>query len=239
MNIILPAAVSTSISFQLAGLMNSDWLFFMKYVLRKLIPGLLMFSLLGGSALAQSKIATVDLRKLFDNYWKKKQVEAQLKDRQADMAKEDANLVEDYKRAKDEYNSLMTAAQDPAFSQEEKEKKNREASEKLKRVRDLEDTIVQYRKTASTTLGEQMDRMRSNILVDIRNIVAAKAKAAGFSLVIDTASESANKTPVVLYTNNENDITDVVLLQLNANAPADLPKTDGTAADDKKKDGKK
>src|SRR5512138_1392066 len=152
----------------------------MKYLLRRLIPGLLMFALLGGSALAQGKIATVDLRKLFDNYWKKKQVEAQLKERQADMEKEDANLINDYKRAKDEYSSLISAAQDAAFSQEEKDKKSKAATEKLKQVRDLEETITQYRKTASTTLGEQTQRMRSNILADIRKIVEAKAKAAGF-----------------------------------------------------------
>jgi len=206
----------------------------MKNLIRKLIPGLLMFSLMGSSALAQGKIATVDLRKLFDNYWKKKQVEAQLKERQADMAKEDANLMQDYKRAKDEYTKLLDDAQNSAFSQDEKDKKSREASDKLKQVRDLEDTIVQYRKTAGNTLNEQMDRMRSNILTDIRNIVTAKAKAAGFSLVIDTAAESVNKTPFVLYTNNENDITDVVLLQLNANAPTDLPKTDEKAVDGKK-----
>jgi outer membrane protein len=212
----------------------------MKYVLRRLIPGLLVFSLLGSSALAQGKIATVDLRKLFDNYWKKKQVEAQLKERQADMEKEDANLMNDYKRAKDDYNSLVTAAQDQAFSPEEKEKKNKAAADKLKQVRDLEETIVQYRKTAGTTLKEQADRLRSNILADIRKIVDAKAKTGGFSMVVDTAAESANQTPIILFTNNENDLTDAVLLQLNANAPTDLPKTDEKpVADDKKKDGKK
>jgi Skp family chaperone for outer membrane proteins len=49
--------------------------------------------------------------------------------------------------------------------------------------------------------------------------VNAKAKAAGYSLVFDTASESFNKTPVVVYANGENDLTTNVLAQLNANAP--------------------
>jgi Skp family chaperone for outer membrane proteins len=82
--------------------------------------------------------------------------------------------------------------------------------------------------------------MRANLLKDITNVVSAKAKVAGFSLVIDVASETVNRTPVVLFSNNENDITDSVLQQLNATAPADLPKTDEKPpVDDKKKEGKK
>jgi len=51
-------------------------------------------------------------------------------------------------------------------------------------------------------------------------------------------AESANNTPVVLYSNNENDITEAVLSQLNAGAPAETPKTAEQKADtknDKKK----
>ena len=58
---------------------------------------------------------------------------------------------------------------------------------------------------------------------------------------IDTAAESANNTPVVLYSNNENDMTEAVLSQLNAGAPADAPKAQDQKADtkdDKKKDKK-
>src|SRR5215469_1680065 len=84
----------------------------MKNVLRKVIPTLLLFFLLGGSAWAQTKVGTIDLRKVFDNYWKKKQAEAQLKDRQADMEKEDKNMLEDYKKMKDDYQGLLASAND-------------------------------------------------------------------------------------------------------------------------------
>ena len=47
--------------------------------------------------------------------------------------------------------------------------------------------------------------------------------------------------PVFLYANNENDITDAVLAQLNAGAPAETPKTEEKTPekkDEKKKDKK-
>jgi outer membrane protein len=214
----------------------------MKNVLRKWIAALLLISLLSGSAWAQGRIATVDLRKVFDNYWKKKEAEAQLKDRQADMEKEDKNMLDDYKKMKDEYQSLVNSANDQAVSSEERDKRKKSAEDKLKQMKELEDTITQYERGARTRIGEQSQRMRSGILGDIRNVVSGKAKAGGFSLVIDTAAESINATPIVLYTNNENDLTDAVLLQLNATAPTETSKADDQPADkkdEKKKDGKK
>ena len=198
-------------------------------------------SVLGGPALAQSRMATVDLRKVFDGYWKKKQAEAALKERQTDMEKEDRNMVDDYKKAKDEYQSLLASANDQAVSTEERDKRKSGAEEKLRRMKEMEESIATYERQARTTIGEQSQRMRSNILTEIRNVVNAKAKAGNFSLIIDTAAESINNTPIFLYTNNENDITDAVLQQLNATAPADALKADDktTDKDDKKKDNKK
>ena len=51
----------------------------MHKLLRKLLPALLLISLLGSSASAQTRIGTVDLRKIFDSYWKTKQADAALK----------------------------------------------------------------------------------------------------------------------------------------------------------------
>lgn len=213
----------------------------MTNLLRRLIPALLLLSFLGGSALAQNRIATVDLRKVFDGYWKKKQAEAALKERNADMEKEDRNMVDDYKKVKDDYQSLLASANDQAVSTEERDKRKTAAEEKLRRLKEMEDTIAQYERQARVTIGEQSQRMRSNILSEIRNVVNAKAKAAGYFLVIDSAAESVNNTPVFLYATTENDITDAVLQQLNATAPADALKTDDKTADkpDAKKDSKK
>ena len=211
----------------------------MRIVFGKLISGLVLMCLLSSSAWAQGRIATIDLRRVFDNYWKKKQAEAALKDRQTDMEKEDRNMVDDYKKVKEDYQSLLANANDQAVSAEERDKRKAAAEEKLRRMKDMEESIAQYERQARTTIMEQSDRMRANILKEITNVVTAKAKVAGFSLVIDTAAETANRTPVFLFTNNENDITDAVLQQLNSTAPTDLTKPEEKpVADEKKKAGK-
>ncbi len=131
----------------------------MMNTLKKLVPGLLLVSLLSGSAMAQGRIATIDLRKVFDGYWKKKTAEAQIKERQAAMEKEDKNMIDDYKKAKDEYQTLQNSATEQAISAEERDKRKAAAEAKLKQLKELEDTIVQYERQAKTTIGEQTQRI--------------------------------------------------------------------------------
>jgi outer membrane protein len=213
----------------------------MKRLLRIVVPALLLISLMGASARAQGRLATVDLRKVFDGYWKTKQADAALKDRAADIDKEHKNMIEDWKKAKEDYQTLLTEANNQTLSIEEREKRKKSAEDKFKQIKDSEDAIAQYERQARTTLDEQRKRMRDSIVEEIRTTVNGKAKAAGYALVIDTMAESANNTPVVLYSNNENDMTQVVLAQLNAGAPAETPKTEEKKADpkdEKKKDKK-
>src|SRR6185295_2198408 len=92
-----------------------------------------IFSVLFAScAFGQSRIATIDLGKLFAGYWKTKQAEANLKERAADMEKEDKNMIADYNRAKEDYQTLLSKANELALSDEEKDKRKRQADEKLK-----------------------------------------------------------------------------------------------------------
>src|SRR5205814_7583138 len=114
----------------------------MKNCLPKILPGLLLLCFLSCSALGQGRIATIDLRKVFDNYWKTKQADTTLKDRAGDMEKEHKNMLEDWKKAKDDYNALLASANDQAVSSDERDRKKKSAEEKLKYIKDTEETIV-------------------------------------------------------------------------------------------------
>ena len=196
----------------------------MNNLFRRMLLAALLAGVLTGSAWAQTRVATVDLRKLFDGYWKTKQADVALKERVADLEKEDKGLREDLKRITAEYQKLLADANDQAVSAEERDKRKLAAEAKLKNIKETEDAVVQFGRQARTTLDEQKRRMRDNILAEIRTVVNARSKSGGFALVVDTASESGNGTPIVLYTSGENDLTEGVLTQLNAGAPVETPK---------------
>ena len=180
------------------------------------------------SAMAQNQIATIDLRKVFDGYWKTKQANAALKERGDEMEKELKGLVADFESAKTDYQALLESANDQAVSITEREKRKKKAEDQLKSLRDDEQTIQQFQRQARTTIDEQQRRMRENILEEIKATITSKAKAGTFNLVIDTAAETPNRTPVILYSSNPNDLTDAVLSQLNATAPPDVDLSDSS-----------
>jgi Skp family chaperone for outer membrane proteins len=214
----------------------------MKSLLRKVIPGLLLIAMLSSSAWAQGRVATVDLRKVFDGYWKTKKADATLKDRAADMEKEHKGMLDDWKKAKDDYQTLLGDANNQALSPDEREKRKKSAEDKLKQIKETEETIQQYERQARTTLDEQKKRMRDSLVEEIRAALNGMAKSSGYSLVLDTAAESINGTPIVIYSNGENDVTDNLLRQMNATAPVETTNVDEKKSDtksEKKKDEKK
>jgi outer membrane protein len=196
----------------------------MKNILRTVLPAMVLMAFMGSSALAQTKIATVDLRKLFDNYYKTKLAQAAIQERAAQLDKDDKSMKDDLKKGSDDYQKLLQQANDQALSADERDRRKQSADDKLKQLQASKTAIDQFERQAQTTLGEQRQRMRDNIIVEIKAAVATKAKAAGDTLVFDTAAETVNGTMAVVYTTGDNDLTESVLAQLNAGAPIDLTK---------------
>ncbi len=193
--------------------------------MKKLFLTLLLASSVAGFS-AESKIATIDLRKTFDNYWRTKVADANLKDQASDLEKERKAMFDQYEKSKENYRKLLDGANDPAVSTDERDKRKKAAENELLSLRTQEDRVRQFDNTSKTTLGEKQRRVRDQILGEIKDKIKAKAKAGSYSMVIDTAAETVNGTPFVLYTGTtDNDITESVLSELNINAPKDLPKT--------------
>jgi outer membrane protein len=196
----------------------------MKNWLSKLLIAMLLVSGAGETAWAQTKIATVDLRKLFDNYWKTKQADGALKDLETELKKELTALRESHKKVTEDYQKLLADANDQAVSNEERDRRKKSAEGKLRDIKESEDTIKGYVTQADERLLLQRRRMREKILEEIRGMINAKAKEGNYSLVVDTAAETPNGTPVFVYSSGENDLTTGLLDQLNAGAPVEIPK---------------
>ncbi|MCS7089515.1 MAG: OmpH family outer membrane protein [Verrucomicrobiota bacterium] len=177
------------------------------------------------SAVAQGRIATVDLNRIFDNYWKTKEAEAALKKRAADLEQDHRSMMDELRKHNEEYQKLLSSASDQAVSEEERDRRKQNAEAKLKQMRELQESIAQFERQARATIDEQRNRMRNNLLGEIRTAIQSRARAAGYALVLDISADSLRNTPIVLYHSGDNDITQAVLDQLNLNAPTSTPTT--------------
>lgn len=197
----------------------------MRYFLRTIFLVVLLLGFTSAPALAQPKIATVDLKKLFDNYYKTKLATAAIQERADELEKDDNGMITDLKKHNDQYQTLLASASDPVVSQEERDKRSQQANDMFKQLQDSKAAIEQFERQAQVTISDQRQRMRDDILAEIKKAVTDRAKAAGDTIVFDTAAETVNGTPTIVFSDNTNDLTDDVLKELNASAPPDLPES--------------
>jgi outer membrane protein len=177
-----------------------------------------------GSALAQGRMATVNLVEVFDNYWKTKQAKTALAESKSDMKKEVEAMEDAHRKLIQAYQKSVADANDQAVSGEEREKRKRALEPKLKELRESESMLKQFVSSRDSDLKVKTDRMMEDVIKDIRSVVAGKAKAAGYAMVLDSSARSLASTEVVFYTNGDNDLTKAVVEELNITAPADTKK---------------
>ena len=201
----------------------------MRTLLKRLIPALVL--LIGTSAFAEYRIATVDLGRVFTNYWKTKQAQIAIDEHRQDIEKTGKDMLTTFNKSKEDYQKIVDSMNDPAVSSQERDKRKKTADDKLKDLKDQDEALAQFDRASRASLEEQLKRTRDNIVADIRVTITAKSKSDGYTLVIDTAAQSANGTPVILYSvPGDNDITDAVIKQINAGAPVDIQKSDDKPA---------
>ena len=197
-------------------------------------------SLLSTTALAQGKVGVVNLTKVFDEFWRTKQADIQIKERLSEFEKMGQSMYDDYKKANEEFGKQIEAANDPALSKEESDKRRKDLDKKRKDIMEMENNIKQFQGNSQRALMEQRGRVRESILRDVRGVIEEKSKAGGYATVLDISAQSANGTPVVIFTTlagGESDLSDSVAKALAATAPPDSAKTDApkTEAKDPKK----
>ncbi len=172
------------------------------------------------SAAAQTKLATVDMKKVFAEYWKTKQATLALENHKTELRKEMKDMADGLDKAQADYKRLLDQASDPAISSDERDKRNLAAADKAKEINNTKTTLEQFQRQAEAQLAEQSQRMSGNLVVEIQKAVADKAKAGGYTVVVNSANAEA-----FIYVAPEADITTSVLAQLNAGAPIDVRNT--------------
>jgi len=174
-----------------------------------------------GAALAQGRIATVNLVEVFDSYWKTKQAKLALADSRSDAKKEVENMQDAHKKLISAYQKSLADANDQAVSAEERDKRKRALEPKLKELRDSEETIKQFVSSRETELKIKTDRMMEDVIKDIKSVVAGKAKSAGYTFVLDSSARSASSAEIFLFNSGDYDLTKPVIEELNITAPPD------------------
>ena len=190
------------------------------------LPALLL-SLPFGSASASAqamKIGTVEMKKVFESYYKTKDAETRINEARANAKKELDERMDLYTKGLQEVKKLNEDIDKPELSKEAKDKKSKERDDKVAELKTMEREINEFRVTREKQLQEQAVRMRGGLVDEINKVVAELVKGAGYQLVLDRSGPSLNGVPVVLYAQDSYDFTTEVVTALNKNRGADSAK---------------
>lgn len=162
------------------------------------------------------KIATVDMSKTFESYWKTTLSNKQIKERETDFNKIEQGMVDDIKLIQEEYSRLVQSAQDPANAASKREEDSKQARLKAAANDRSLRSLTEYRQNKQRTMGEMRARLSKARVDEIKEIISAKAKKGSYDLVVNSAQ---NDAALVLYTVGKNDLTKEVIEELNKEAP--------------------
>ena len=186
------------------------------YFALPLILASLTFGAVSASAQV-TKIGTVDMKKVFENYYKTKDAETRINEARNAAKKEMDDRMDVYNKGVNEVKKMNEEIESPALGKEAKETKSKARDEKVGELNTMQREINEFRQTREKQLQEQSVRMRGGIVDEINKIVEAKVKSENFDVVFDKSGPSLNGVPVVLYSRDAFEFTEEVIKALNKN----------------------
>lgn len=169
---------------------------------------------------AQSKVGIVDMNKVFSGYYKTKDAETKINEAREVAKKELNDRMESHKGILDEINQLNKDLDSAALSATAKTDKSKKRDDKIAQVRDLEREIQEFKGSREKQLQEQAVRMRNQIVEEIMKLVQDKVKSDNFDLVFDKSGQSLNGVNLVLYSKDNMEFSDEIIVSLNKSKPA-------------------
>lgn len=164
------------------------------------------------------KTAVVDLEKIFKGYYKTKINSTKFKKQAATFKEYADKLASSQLKLEEEFRSLRDASQNIAFSETDRESKRLAARDKYRQLQAKQAELQRYDQEKSAQLKEQYDKMRKDLLTEIRKNIAKYAKKQGYSLVLDSSGKTMNDTPIIIYFQTGMDITDTIMERINKGA---------------------
>lgn len=183
---------------------------------------LLMLSMAALVVTAQTQeisIATVNVTRLYADYYKAKEANAKLEE-SVEKAKQEAEvLVKQGQELVEEYQEVVERAQNPALTEEAQQKAASESEVVRQQIVEKEQEVQQFQVATQRSLQQRQRTYRDLFLDEIMKVVLEVTQEKGRNLIIDSSGISGSGIPVVLGSNSAWDITEEVLERINADAP--------------------
>ncbi|QSR86558.1 OmpH family outer membrane protein [Candidatus Methylacidiphilum infernorum] len=188
-------------------------------------PFIFVFSIITalsiGSLHAQQaiKIAVVDLQKAFNDFYKTKEADSEMKSKVAAFEKERQEMANDLNKIGEEAKKMHDAAQDKTLSEAARAEKQKAFEAKAQDFQAMQRKFQEFQYIRAKELEDRSQRIRQSLIDDITKTILEISSREKFTLVFDKSGKSLSGTNVLLYAQDVKDITDEVIRTINATKP--------------------
>ena len=169
-------------------------------------------------AASESKIAVVDLEKVFREYYKSKIAEDMIRRQTGIYQNYLDRLVKELKDAQTKAANAKADALNIGLSAKERAKAEKEATEAIRLVTEKRAEIELYRSGRAKDIRKLEDEKRKEIMDDIKAELKKRAASGGYTYVLDSSGKTTNNQSAVLIYPERHDITKEVISSLNRRA---------------------
>ncbi|MEM9444084.1 MAG: OmpH family outer membrane protein [Verrucomicrobiota bacterium] len=171
-------------------------------------------------AIAELKIAIVDLEKVFNSYYKTEEAQARLKDQENSYKKELSDRQESFQKLMEQHRELKEAVEDPSLADSAKEDKLSRLKDKEQEIMSSRNKINEFLQTTRKLTMDQTQRMRSEILEEMDGTIKSITKGK-YNLVLDSTGKTLSGAPAIIHSEGIPDISDDIIAELNKSKPTE------------------
>jgi Skp family chaperone for outer membrane proteins len=169
------------------------------------------------SALAEpiKSVATVDMKKLFDEYHLTKAAQELVKENQVEIKKEDNEKLAEVNKIVKQIEELTKKIDDGSIAPKLKEEHVRERALLANKGNALENNRRNWLNRRNKAINENIVTEMKKILAQIQDKVEAYARDNDVDMIFDTSARGTTQTLFLIFSKDQYDITQTLLETLN------------------------
>lgn len=174
-----------------------------------------IFAFCGLAALlqAESKIITVDLNRVFNEYHRVQQAQARFQESVDEANAEIQEMIERGRAVAEEFEVEVAKIENPALTESAQNQARQRAQELQGRLQEMEGEIQRYQQQTQAVLQQRRNNILELHIGEIREAVQRVARTRGAVIALNSQGNS------VIFADSSLDVTTEVLARLNADAP--------------------
>lgn len=176
---------------------------------------IILFIFLSITSSVYAKTGFVNLRELFEGFYKTELAQDQINQQIEEVSFERELRLEDISQIREEIENLRSESRDEKLSEEARKNKRLQLEDRLIEMQTVQKELRDFETLRKKQIDEQNKRMQKGLLDEIQAEIIKYGDEKGYDVIIDRSAKSSLGTEIVLFVGLRSDVTAFILERLN------------------------